>query len=146
MNRRQIFSTITGGAIAATAATVVAQTIDTPEIPQTDQETSTVSSDKVRLMEMAYQLATSRNQKTVYYISVGNLPKMKAEEYMKKVMAQFNQTDVNYNAETGEIRSQPQQIFLPVREGDGYGTRVEIIPGTATKEEVLKIYDELCIA
>lgn len=79
----------------------------------------------------------------VFYIDTGNLPKQKAEQYLKDTMAQYRNKIV-YNAETGEIKdtvkhmSMLEDFWLP-RRGDGQGTKIENLEGIANtnqKEEV----------
>ena len=63
----------------------------------------------------------------IFYIDVGNLPKIKAEQYLKDVMNRYRNKLV-YDASTGEIRddrnhmSMLEDFWLPRREG-GTGNR-----------------------
>jgi hypothetical protein len=72
-------------------------------------------------------------ERRIFYIDVGNLPKGKAEEYLKNIMAQYRNKLV-YDASTGEIKddkkhmSMMEDFFLPRREG-GRGTEISTLPG-----------------
>ena len=69
----------------------------------------------------------------MFYIDVGNLPRGKAEQYMKDIMAKYRNKLV-YDAKTGEIRddrkhmSMLEDFWLPRREG-GRGTEISTLPG-----------------
>ena len=69
----------------------------------------------------------------MFYIDVGNLPRGKAEQYMKDIMAKYRNKLV-YDAKTGEIRddrkhmSMLEDFWLPRREG-GRGTEITTLPG-----------------
>ena len=68
-----------------------------------------------------------------FYIDVGNLPKIKAEQYLRDVMNRYRNKLV-YDANTGEIRddkkhmSMLEDFWLPRREG-GRGTEISTLPG-----------------
>ena len=72
-------------------------------------------------------------ERRIFYIDVGNLPKVKAEQYLKEVMSRYRNKQV-YNAQTGEIRddrkymSMLEDFWLPRREG-GRGTEISTLPG-----------------
>ena len=72
-------------------------------------------------------------ERRIFYIDVGNLPKQKAEQYLKEVMSRYRNKLV-YNADTGEIRddkkfmSMLEDFWLPRREG-GRGTEISTLPG-----------------
>ena len=72
-------------------------------------------------------------ERRIFYIDVGNLPKMKAEQYLRDIMTRFKNKTV-YNAETGEIRDDRkfmtmlEDFWLPRREG-GKGTEISTLPG-----------------
>jgi hypothetical protein len=87
----------------------------------------------VDLLKMALEIETSRTQKMAFYIDVGNLPKAKAEQYIKENMAKFTDT-------TGECK--PGHFWLPRREG-GRGTEVTVVPGRVTLEAVLETATKL---
>ena len=72
-------------------------------------------------------------ERRIFYIDVGNLPKVKAEQYLRDVMSRYRNKLV-YNANTGEIRddkkmmSMMEDFWLPRREG-GRGTEITTLPG-----------------
>ena len=72
-------------------------------------------------------------ERRIFYIDVGNLPKVKAEQYLKEVMSRYRNKLV-YDAGTGEIRddrkfmSMMEDFWLPRREG-GRGTEITTLPG-----------------
>ena len=72
-------------------------------------------------------------ERRIFYIDVGNLPKIKAEAYLKDVMNRYRNKLV-YDASTGEIRddrnhmSMLEDFWLPRREG-GRGTEITTLPG-----------------
>ena len=72
-------------------------------------------------------------ERRIFYIDVGNLPKIKAEQYLKEVMNRYRNKLV-YNAQTGEVRddrkfmSMMEDFWLPRREG-GRGTEITTLPG-----------------
>ena len=72
-------------------------------------------------------------ERRIFYIDVGNLPKQKAESYLREVMGRYRNKLV-YDAQTGEIRddrkymSMMEDFWLPRREG-GRGTEITTLPG-----------------
>ena len=91
--------------------------------------------NQLRMMEDAlviYRLARAPERR-MFYIDVGNLPRGKAEQYMKDIMAKYRNKLV-YDAKTGEIRddrkhqSLLEDFWLPRREG-GRGTEITTLPG-----------------
>jgi len=89
--------------------------------------------NQLRTLEDAaiiYRLSRSPERR-IWYIDIGNLPKMKAEQYVKDIMNK-HKNKLNYNAETGEIRNEHKFInmledyWLPQREGKG--TKVDVLP------------------
>jgi hypothetical protein len=72
-------------------------------------------------------------ERRIFYIDVGNLPKMKAEQYLRDVMMRYRNKLV-YDSSTGEIRddkkhmSMLEDFWLPRREG-GRGTEISTLPG-----------------
>jgi hypothetical protein len=72
-------------------------------------------------------------ERRIFYIDVGNLPKVKAEQYLKEVMSRYRNKLV-YDANTGEVRddrkfmSMMEDFWLPRREG-GRGTEITTLPG-----------------
>ena len=91
--------------------------------------------NQLRMMEDAlviYRLARAPERR-MFYIDVGNMPRGKAEQYMKDIMARYRNKLV-YDAKTGEIRddrkhqSMIEDFWLPRREG-GRGTEISTLPG-----------------
>ena len=72
-------------------------------------------------------------ERRIFYIDVGNLPKQKAEQYLKDIMTRYKNKLV-YDASTGEVRddrkhqSMLEDYWLPRREG-GRGTEITTLPG-----------------
>ena len=79
-------------------------------------------------------------ERRIFYIDVGNLPKVKAEQYLKDVMNRYINKLV-YDASTGEIRDDRQYMsmledfWLPRREG-GRGTEITTLPGGSNLGEI----------
>jgi hypothetical protein len=79
-------------------------------------------------------------ERRIFYIDVGNLPKIKAEQYLKDVMNRYRNKLV-YDASTGEIRddrnhmSMLEDFWLPRREG-GRGTEISTLPGGSNLGEI----------
>ena len=79
-------------------------------------------------------------ERRIFYIDVGNLPKIKAEQYLKDVMNRYRNKLV-YDASTGEIRddrkymSMLEDFWLPRREG-GRGTEITTLPGGSNLGEI----------
>ena len=79
-------------------------------------------------------------ERRVFYVDVGNLPKIKAESYLRDVMARYRNKLV-YDASTGEIRddrkhmSMLEDFWLPRREG-AKGTEVSTLPGGQNLGEI----------
>ena len=79
-------------------------------------------------------------ERRIFYIDVGNLPKMKAEQYLKDVMNRYRNKLV-YDASSGEIRddrnhmSMLEDFWLPRREG-GRGTEIQTLPGGSNLGEI----------
>ena len=79
-------------------------------------------------------------ERRIFYIDVGNLPKIKAEQYLKDVMNRYRNKLV-YDARTGEIRddrnhmSMLEDFWLPRREG-GRGTEISTLPGGSNLGEI----------
>ena len=91
--------------------------------------------NQLRMMEdslVIYRLARAPERR-IFYIDVGNLPKGKAEEYMKNIMARYRNKLV-YDANTGAIKddrkhmSMLEDFWLPRREG-GRGTEITTLAG-----------------
>lgn len=81
---------------------------------------------------LIYKLTRAIDRR-VWYIDVGNLPKMKAEQYVRDIMVK-QKNKVVYDASTGEVRddrrfmTMQEDYFLPRREG-GKGTEVDVLQG-----------------
>jgi hypothetical protein len=91
--------------------------------------------NQLRMMEdslVIYRLARAPERR-IFYIDVGNLPKGKAEEYLRNIMAKYRNKMV-YDANTGEMKddrkhmSMLEDFWLPRREG-GRGTEITTLPG-----------------
>ena len=91
--------------------------------------------NQLRMMEdslVIYRISRAPERR-IFYIDVGNLPKGKAEEYLKGIMSQYRNKLV-YDAKTGDIKddrkhmSMMEDFFLPRREG-GRGTEISTLPG-----------------
>ena len=72
-------------------------------------------------------------ERRIFYIDVGNLPKVKAEQYIRDIMTRYKNRLV-YDSESGEVRgdrrhqSMLEDYWLPRREG-GRGTEITTLPG-----------------
>jgi hypothetical protein len=83
-------------------------------------------------------------ERRIFYIDVGNLPKVKAEQYLKEVMNRYRNKLV-YDANTGEIRddkkymSMLEDFWLPRREG-GRGTEITTLPGGQNLGELTDVH------
>ena len=91
--------------------------------------------NQLRMMEdslVIYRISRAPERR-IFYIDVGNLPKGKAEEYLRGIMNQYRNKLV-YDASTGNIKddkkhmSMLEDFFLPRREG-GKGTEITTLPG-----------------
>jgi len=98
--------------------------------------------NQLRMMEDAlviYRLARAPERR-IFYIDVGNLPKGKAEEYLKGIMNHYRNKLV-YDAQTGDIRDDRkfmsilEDFWLPRREG-GRGTEIQTLPGGENLGEI----------
>ena len=98
--------------------------------------------NQLRMMEdslVIYRLARAPERR-MFYIDVGNMPRGKAEQYMKDIMARYRNKLV-YDAKTGEIRddrkhqSMIEDFWLPRREG-GRGTEISSLPGGQNLGEI----------
>ena len=98
--------------------------------------------NQLRMMEDAvvvYRIARSPERR-IFYIDVGNLPKAKAEQYLKDTMNRY-QNKLIYDADTGELKddrkhlSMLEDFWLPRREG-GRGTEIDTLPGGTTLGEM----------
>ena len=90
--------------------------------------------NQLRMMENAVVIyrITRAPERRIFYVDVGNLPKMKAEQYLKDIMDRYRNKLV-YDANTGEIRddkkfmSMLEDFWLPRRDG-GTGTQIDTLP------------------
>lgn len=91
--------------------------------------------NQLRMIEdslVIYRLSRAPERR-IFYIDVGNLPKNKAEQYLREVMSRYRNKMV-YDANTGEIKddkkfmSMLEDFWLPRREG-GRGTEISTLPG-----------------
>ena len=91
--------------------------------------------NQLRMMEdslVIYRISRAPERR-IFYIDVGNLPKGKAEEYLRGIMNQYRNKLV-YDAKTGDVKddkkhmSMLEDFFLPRREG-GRGTEITTLPG-----------------
>jgi len=101
--------------------------------------------NQLRMIEdslVIYRLSRAPERR-IFYIDVGNLPKVKAEQYLKDVMMRYRNKLV-YDAATGEIRddrkfmSMMEDFWLPRREG-GRGTEITTLPGGQNLGELADI-------
>jgi len=101
--------------------------------------------NQLRMVEdslVIYRLSRAPERR-IFYIDVGNLPKVKAEQYLKEVMSRYRNKLV-YDASTGEVRddrkfmSMMEDFWLPRREG-GRGTEITTLPGGQNLGELTDI-------
>ena len=101
--------------------------------------------NQLRMIEdslVIYRLSRAPERR-IFYIDVGNLPKVKAEQYLRDVMMRYRNKLV-YDAQTGEIRddkkymSMLEDFWLPRREG-GRGTEISTLPGGQNLGEITDI-------
>jgi hypothetical protein len=101
--------------------------------------------NQLRMIEdslVIYRLSTAPERR-IFYIDVGNLPKVKAEQYLRDVMMRYRNKLV-YDANTGEVRddkkhmSMLEDFWLPRREG-GRGTEISTLPGGQNLGELADI-------
>ena len=103
------------------------------------------SLNQLRMIEdslVIYRLSRAPERR-IFYIDVGNLPKVKAEQYLRDVMMRYRNKTV-YDSNTGEIRddkkfmSMLEDFWLPRREG-GRGTEISTLPGGQNLGEITDI-------
>ena len=101
--------------------------------------------NQLRMIEdslVIYRLSRAPERR-IFYIDVGNLPKVKAEQYLRDVMTRYRNKLV-YDANTGEIRDDKkymamlEDFWLPRREG-GRGTEISTLPGGQNLGEITDI-------
>ena len=114
--------------------------------------------NQLRIMEDAtviYRISRAPERR-VFYVDVGNLPKMKAEQYLRDMMVKHKNRLI-YNAETGDVKddrkfmTMVEDYWMPRREG-GRGTEITTLKGgenLGVMEDVLyfqkKLYQSLNI-
>ena len=114
--------------------------------------------NQLRMIEDAtviYRISRAPERR-IFYIDVGNLPKLKAEQYLRDIMVKYKNKLV-YDANTGEVRddrkflSMMEDFWLPRREG-GKGTEITTLPGGQNLGELedvkyfqRKLYSSLCV-
>lgn len=82
-------------------------------------------------------------ERRIFYIDVGNLPKMKAEQYLRDMMVKYKNRLI-YDATTGEVRDDRkfltmlEDFWLPRREG-GKGTEIQTLPGGQNLGEIADV-------
>jgi len=98
--------------------------------------------NQLKMMEDAlviYRISRAPERR-IFYIDVGNLPKVKAEQYVNDIMNKFR-NKVVYDATTGEVRddrkhmSMMEDFWMPRREG-GKGTEITTLPGGQTLGQI----------
>jgi hypothetical protein len=98
--------------------------------------------NQLRMIEDAvviYRISRAPERR-IFYIDIGSLPKMKAEEYMRSLMNKYRNKLV-YDAATGELRDEKRHMsmledyWLPRREG-GKGTEIQTLPGGQNLSEM----------
>jgi len=101
--------------------------------------------NQLRMIEDAvviYRISRAPERR-IFYIDVGNLPKIKAEQYLRDIMTRYKNKMV-YDADSGEIRddrkhqSMLEDYWLPRREG-GRGTEITTLPGGENLGELADI-------
>jgi hypothetical protein len=101
--------------------------------------------NQLRMIEdslVIYRLSRAPERR-IFYIDVGNLPKVKAEQYLRDVMMRYRNKLV-YDASTGEVRDDKkymamlEDFWLPRREG-GRGTEISTLPGGQNLGEITDI-------
>ena len=100
------------------------------------------SVNQLRMLEDAlviYRISRAPERR-IFYIDVGNLPKARAEQYLKEVQTAYRNKLV-YNADTGEVKDDRKHMnmledfWLPRREG-GRGTEITTLPGGQNLGEI----------
>lgn len=98
--------------------------------------------NQLKMMEDAlviYRISRAPERR-IFYVDVGNLPKIKAEQYVNDIMNKFRNKIV-YDATTGEVRddrkhmSMMEDFWMPRREG-GKGTEITTLPGGQTLGQI----------
>jgi len=103
------------------------------------------AANQLRMLEDAvviYRLSRAPERR-IFYVDVGNLPKAKAEQYVKDIMNRYRNKLV-YDAKTGEVRddkkymSMLEDFWMPRRDG-GKGTEITTLPGGQNLGELTDI-------
>jgi hypothetical protein len=98
--------------------------------------------NQLRMLEDAvvvYRIARAPERR-IFYVDVGNLPKGKAEQYVKEIMNKYRNKMV-YDAKTGEVRddkkymSMLEDFWMPRRDG-GKGTEITTLPGATNLNQL----------
>lgn len=103
--------------------------------------------NQLKMMEDALVIyrITRAPERRVFYVDVGNLPGLKAEQYVNNVMNKFR-NKVVYDAETGEVKNNRnymsvcEDFFLPRREG-GKATEIQTLPGCLSMDTKVSLLD-----
>jgi len=98
--------------------------------------------NQLRMVEDALVIyrMTRAPERRIFYIDVGNLPKAKAEQYVKSIMDKYR-NKITYDASTGEVRDEKRTLsmledfWMPRREG-GKGTEITTLDGGANLGEI----------
>lgn len=101
--------------------------------------------NQLKMMEDALVIyrITRAPERRVFYVDVGNLPGLKAEQYVNNVMNKFR-NKVVYDVETGEVKNNRnymsvcEDFFLPRREG-GKATEIQTLPGGQSLNELADV-------
>ena len=114
------------------------------------------ATNQLKMIEDAiviYRLSRAPERR-IFYIDVGNLPKVKAEQYLQQVMSRYR-NKLTYNASTGEMKNDKKVMsmledFLATRREGGRGTEISTLPGGQNLGEITdleyfrnKLYDAL---
>lgn len=81
-------------------------------------------------------------ERRLFYIDVGNLPRIKAEQYVRDLMAKYK-NKLSYDASNGEVKSDrkfmsfQEDFWLPTR-GNGSGTKIDVLSGGTALPDLLK--------
>jgi len=101
--------------------------------------------NQLKMMEdslVIYRISRAPERR-IFYIDVGNLPKIRAEQYVNDIMNKFR-NKIQYDAATGEVRNDRKHVsmledfWMPRREG-GKGTEITTLPGGTNLGEIQDI-------
>ena len=101
--------------------------------------------NQLKMMEDAVVIyrITRAPERRIFYVDVGNLPKLKAEQHITEMMNKFRNKMV-YNHSTGEMMDQrhhlsmQEDLWMP-RRGNGTGTEITTLPGASNVSEISDI-------